>query len=51
MENPEARLYGWKMQAYADFEKILEDIELCRIPPRKDFGFVCPVSVAKTSTR
>lgn len=41
-ENPETRLYGWKMQAYADFEKILEDVEKCRIPPRKYSAYMYP---------
>jgi hypothetical protein len=41
-ENPNSRLYGYKMQEYEDKEKILEDIERCSIEKRDGGGFVYP---------
>jgi hypothetical protein len=42
LENPESRLYGWKMLDYEDYENILVDITQCRIPARQGSGFIYP---------
>jgi hypothetical protein len=37
--NPRARLYGYRMSEYlADRNRVVEDIERCRIPPRDNLG-------------
>jgi hypothetical protein len=42
LTNPNARLYGYKMREYEDREKILADIEQCRIPRREDTSYSYP---------
>lgn len=42
LKSPNARLYGYKMREYEDHEKILADIEQCRIPRREDSGYSYP---------
>jgi len=41
-QNRNTRLYGHKMREYADPEKLLADINQCRIPCRADSGYAYP---------